>query len=178
MKRRSDRILKWFFGAHVIDEYTEKEIGRISTKAIITVFIFELIFIASTFFIANNGMITNFENYFYLTLFVQFMGILLIIAGFTMLSLNRRNLTAHEVTTPKEKEIVVSYIKRKYIRLAPIMFFLFLGINTIWNFPNGNPFKVMIAPERIGGSMIYTILFCTIMYFYEKGEVNIAKEGS
>ncbi|KAE9559048.1 hypothetical protein FD33_GL001859 [Companilactobacillus paralimentarius DSM 13238 = JCM 10415] len=61
------------------------------------------------------------------------------------------------------------------MRSAPILFLLVLSINTILDFSSNNLFKEMFTIQRILGTLIWTIFFSLIMYFFEKGEINITK---
>ena len=175
--KNNNTILKWFFGIQgTVDEYVEKEIGRISTKTVLILFIFELFYIGLTYFFAGSGLVSDFQSYFYLTLFIQFIGIVLIILGFSMLSFNRKNSISSEVANQKEKDKVVLLLRKKYMRSAPILFLLVLSINTILDFSGNNLFKGMFTIQRVPGALIWTILFSLIMYFFEKGEINITKD--
>ncbi|WP_025085408.1 DUF3278 domain-containing protein, partial [Companilactobacillus paralimentarius] len=112
--KKNNTVLKWFFGVRgVVDEYAKREIGRIATKIVFILFIFELLYIGLTYFFAGSGLISNFESYFYLTLFIQFIGIVLIILGYSMLSFNRKNSISSEVANQKEKDKVISLLKKK-----------------------------------------------------------------
>ena len=177
MKKVNDRLLRWFFGIPgVIDEQVKSEIGKVSTRTVVILFIFEMLYIGLTYLFASNGMISDFESYFYLTLFIQFIGIILIILGFSMLDFNRKNSVSPEVTNQKEKEKVISLLKRKYIRSTPILFFLFISLNTIFDFSNSNPFKEMLTIQRAVMSLLWSITFCLMMYFYEKGQIKIIED--
>lgn len=92
-----------------------------------------------------------------------------------MLSFNRKNSISSEVANQKEKDKVISLLKKKYMRSAPILFLLVLSINTILDFSSNNLFKEMFTIQRILGTLIWTIFFSLIMYFFEKGEINITK---
>lgn len=174
--KKNNTVLKWFFGVRgVVDEYAKREIGRIATKIVFILFIFELLYIGLTYFFAGSGLISDFESYFYLTLFIQFIGIVLIILGYSMLSFNRKNSISSEVANQKEKDKVISLLKKKYMKSAPILFLLVLSINTILDFSSNNLFKEMFTIQRILGTLIWTIFFSLIMYFFEKGEINITK---
>ncbi|WP_162894273.1 DUF3278 domain-containing protein [Companilactobacillus musae] len=174
---KKNKVLKWFFGVQdTVDEYVKKEIGRISTKTVFILFIFELFYVGLTYFFANSGLITDFESYFYLTLFIQFIGIVVIFLGFLMLNFNRKNSIPFEVTNQKERENIISLLKKKYVRSAPISFLIFLSISTVFDFSKNNLFKQMFTLQKMTGAVIWTILFSLIMYSFEKGEIRIAKE--
>jgi len=94
----SDRIIKWFFGVPgVIDGRVKLEIGRASVKALIVIFIFELIFNDVMLTIAMNGQVHDFESFFYLSTLIQVLAVLLIIALFTTFALKRRGMMSKDV---------------------------------------------------------------------------------
>ncbi|MDR4932768.1 DUF3278 domain-containing protein [Companilactobacillus paralimentarius] len=46
--KKNNTVLKWFFGVRgVVDEYAKREIGRIATKIVFILFIFELLYMAN-----------------------------------------------------------------------------------------------------------------------------------
>jgi len=174
----SNRVIKWFFGVSgVVDERVKVEIGRASTKALIGIFIFELVFNDIMFTIAMSGRITDFESFFYLTTLIQLVAVLVIIAGFTTFILRHRGVISEEVDDNGKKQ-AVTRIKKKWLRLAPIGFILFWLLNTSLNIETQSFFEAMFSLKEIVGALIFTGLFCPAMYFYEKGNIHVIKDDN
>jgi len=172
----SDRVIKWFFGIPgVVDERIKVEIGRASTKALIGIFIFELVFTDIIFTIAMSGRISDFESFFYITTLVQIVAILSIIAMFTIIVLKHRGVISEEVSS-EGKNQAINRIRNKWLRLAPIGFIIFWLLSTSLNIENQNFFKVMFSLKEIVGALIFSIIFFPTMYFFEKGNITVINE--
>ena len=172
----SDRVIKWFFGIPgIVDERIKVEIGRASTKALIGIFIFELVFTDIIFTIAMSGRISDFESFFYITTLVQIVAILSIIAMFTIIVLKHRGVISEEVSS-EGKNQAINRIRNKWLRLAPIGFIIFWLLSTSLNIENQNFFKVMFSLKEIVGALIFSIIFFPTMYFFEKGNITVINE--
>jgi len=172
----SDRVIKWFFGIPgIVDERIKVEIGRASTKALIGIFIFELVFTDIIFTIAMSGRISDFESFFYITTLVQIVAILSIIAMFTIIVLKHRGVISEEVSS-EGKNQAINRIRNKWLRLAPIGFIIFWLLSTSLNIENQNFFKVMFSLKEIVGALIFGIIFFPTMYFFEKGNITVINE--
>jgi len=172
----SDRVIKWFFGIPgIVDERIKVEIGRASTKALIGIFIFELVFTDIIFTIAMSGRISDFESFFYITTLVQIVAILSIIAMFTIIVLKHRGVISEEVSS-EGKNQAINRIRNKWLRLAPIGFIIFWLLSTSLNIENQNFFKVMFSLNEIVGALIFSIIFFPTMYFFEKGNISFINE--
>jgi len=172
----SDRVIKWFFGIPgVVDERIKVEIGRASTKALIGIFIFELVFTDIIFTIAMSGRISDFESFFYITTLFQIVAILSIIAMYTIIVLKHRGVISEEVSS-EGKNQAINRIRNKWLRLAPIGFIIFWLLSTSLNIENQNFFKVMFSLKEIVGALIFSIIFFPTMYFFEKGNITVINE--
>ncbi|KRN98700.1 DUF3278 domain-containing protein [Companilactobacillus kimchiensis] len=173
--KMSDRIIKWFFGVPgTIDEHVKAEIGEVSVKALIITFIFELVFNGSLYLYTSLVTITDFETLLYLVTMIQFIAILLIMGGFTTIVLKKRGVTTQEVVAD-DKRIVEKRLKHKWLRIAPIIFILYWILGTLFTLEGANFFSKIMDLKTMIGSFIFMIIFCPVMYFYEKGNIKVVQ---
>jgi len=171
----SNRIIKWFFGiSGVVDERVRTEIGKVATKTLITFFGFEILFNFGAFILPAMGKINDFENYFYKIMMIQFVVILIIFGGFSIFVLRSRGITDNDVDS-KDKSQVINRLKHKWLKLAPVEFLIYWLATTVLNLEGHNFIISLVNFRNILGALIFTLLFNTTMYFYEKGEIHIIK---
>lgn len=61
---KNDRVIKWLFNIPgVIDEHVRDEIGKATSKAVVLVFFFEILFTLGTVLYLSLNTISDFESF-------------------------------------------------------------------------------------------------------------------
>lgn len=139
--KRNDRLIKWFFGiSGVVDEHVRAEVGKVSTQALVMLFVFEMLFISGSYTMAAVGLVHDFESYLYIILMIQFVGLLLITGIFTIGSLRRKGVLNKEVTD-KSNAQAIHRLRAKWLRYALAMFLLYWVLSSFIEDPSTNIFN-------------------------------------
>ncbi|KRK95307.1 DUF3278 domain-containing protein [Companilactobacillus futsaii] len=175
MKKLDKKLIKWFIGKNVfVDERIQKEVGIFATRTVFVLFVFELLFGFGIVVYASNSQIADFETLFYISTFVQAIGVLFLVYGFMLIPMAKKRLLVKEVS-PEDKKEFVKRLQHSWVRIAPLEFVGFWILHSLFYFNEGF-FNVLFSFKEIISALIFTIFFTLFMSLYEKMHVKTIKD--
>ncbi|WP_195701558.1 hypothetical protein [Companilactobacillus futsaii] len=175
MKKLDKKLIKWFIGKNVfVDERIQKEVGIFATRTVFVLFVFELLFGFGIVVYASNSQIADFETLFYISTFVQAIGVLFLVYGFMLIPMAKKRLLVKQIS-PEDKKEFVKRLQHSWVRIAPLEFVGFWILHSLFYFNEGF-FNVLFSFKEIISALIFTIFFTLFMSLYEKMHVKTIKD--
>lgn len=176
MKKIDRKLVKWFIGSNVlIDERIQKEVGVLATRTVFGLFVFELVLGLGMSVYANNYHVSDFETLFYLTMFIQIIGTMLLVYGLMLIPMAKKRLLIKEVS-PEDKKEVIRGIQHSWIKVAPIEFMVYWVLSSLVD-ANNNFLATLFSFKEITSALGFTIFFSFFMYLYERKHIKVVNDN-
>lgn len=169
MNRIEKKLIKHIFGIQdPIDEHALAVLGRASMHAVIGIFIFELFFAAIGLMLP----IHHDKNAYDALLIIQLASILSILVITISTTVGRLGLNNREVTAEKYPA-ALKKLRTKTIWAGALTLVDFHVLLALFSLQERPITESLTSPRQLLQTLLFGIMFCPFMYFFEKKNLKI-----